>query len=393
MQCCRSRGTIVRALALAGLLLLVTGKPAFASGSVTVSTTNDVVDGNITSITALIATPGADGHISLREATLAANNTASNSGSPNTIAVPAGTYNLNPSGVVGTGELQVGSAINQRTDIVGSGSPTIHQSNSSFRVFDLDPNVVGNIAVNISGLTISGGFAQAFGGGAILGGGTNDSLSLTNVTLTDNHCSGFFSGAGISWSPAGNVTISNSTFSNNTCASGGAGGILYTTGNGSTLTITNSTFSGNTAGATGSAGGALLLGGNAGSPTFTVNGSTFTGNQATHATGIGGAIYIGGGTLNLGNTAANRIVGNSAGITTSSGLGVRGGTANATNNWWGCNGGPGSGTGCDKGDNSGGTLTFTPWVVVTNTPSPNPILVNQTTTLKGTFSTTRRRAC
>ena len=189
-----------------------------------VSTTNDVVDGNITSITALIAAPGADGHISLREATLAANNTASNSGSPNTITVPAGTYNLNPSGVVGTGELQVGSAINQRTDIVGSGSPTIHQSNSSLRVFDLDPNVVGNIAVNISGLTISGGFAQAFGGGAILGGGTNDSLSLTNVTLTDNHCSGFFSGAGISWSPAGNVTISNSTFSNNTCASGGAGG-------------------------------------------------------------------------------------------------------------------------------------------------------------------------
>src|SRR5262249_42780684 len=245
------------------------------------------------------------------------------------------------------------------------------------RVFNLDPSVVGNVAIGISGVTISNGAAQAFGGGAILGGGTNDSLTLSNSVLSNNCTVSANSAAGISWSPDGNVTISNTTFSNN--VSGQAGGaILYTTGtvlsSGRTLSITNSTFAGNTAGATGGAGGALLLGQSGGfTPTFTIDGSTFTSNQATNTGGIGGGIYLGGGTLKLGSTAANRFFGNTAGVSPSGGLGVRGGTANATNNWWGCNAGPGSVTGCDRADNSGGALTFAPWVVLTNTASPNPI--------------------
>jgi CSLREA domain-containing protein len=326
---------------------------------------------------------GSGANCSLREAITSANTNfnfggcTDAAGGPFTINVPAGTYSLT------AGELQVGTSSGANITIsgAGSGNTIIHQSTANSRIFNLDPSMVGNVAVSISGVTISGGFAQAFGGGAILGGGTNDTLLLTNAVITDNHCSGSFSGAGISWSPAGNATISNTTFSNNTCASGGAGAILYTTGDGSALTIISSTFSGNTAGATGSAGGALLLGGNGGSPTVIINGSTFTNNQATHASGIGGAIYVGGGTLNLGNSAANRFVGNTAGVSASGGLGVRGGTANATNNWWGCNGGAGVGTGCDKADNSGGTLNFNPWIVLTNTPSPNPIITGQSSTL------------
>jgi hypothetical protein len=47
--------------------------------TVSVTTTDDLVDGNITSIAALIATPGGAG-ISLREALLAANNTTNTTG-------------------------------------------------------------------------------------------------------------------------------------------------------------------------------------------------------------------------------------------------------------------------------------------------------------------------
>ena len=47
-----------------------------ATGSLAVTTTSDVADGDTSSIAGLIANPGADGRISLREAILAANNTA-----------------------------------------------------------------------------------------------------------------------------------------------------------------------------------------------------------------------------------------------------------------------------------------------------------------------------
>ena len=50
-----------------------------------VNTTSDVVDGTTTSIAALYANPGTDGAISLREAILAANNTANATGGPDHI--------------------------------------------------------------------------------------------------------------------------------------------------------------------------------------------------------------------------------------------------------------------------------------------------------------------
>jgi CSLREA domain-containing protein len=378
-----------RALSAAGVLALLAlafallpTPLAYAASTINVTTTAD--------------DNGTGAGCSLREAITTANTNANFGGctgapgGPFTINVPAGTYSLT------AGELPVGTGSGANISIsgAGAGSTIIRQSaatcaSGTARVFDLDPNTVGNVAVIISGVTISNGAAQAFGGGAILGGWTNDSLNLSNSVISDNCTTGFFSAAGISWSPDGNVTISNTTFSNN--VSGQAGGaILYTTGtvssSGRTLSITNSTFTGNTAGATGSAGGAIFLGQNGTfAPSFTINGSTFTTNQATNPSGIGGAIYVGGGTLNLGNTVANRFVGNTAGVSTSSGLGVRGGTANATNNWWACNGGPGAGTGCDKADNSGGTLTFTPWVMLTNTASPGSVDVGQTSTLTADF--------
>src|SRR5262245_39050069 len=261
------------------ILVALAASPAdvvHAASTITVTTTADE--------------NGTGAGCSLREAIATANTNTNTggctgaAGGPFTINVPAGTYNLS------LGELQVGTTSGASISIVGAGSVStiIRQSaatctSGTARVFNLDPNVVGNVAIGISGVTISNGAAQAFGGGAILGGGTNDSLTLSNSVLSNNCTVGANSAAGISWSPDGNVTISNTTFSNN--VSGQAGGaILYTTGtvlsSGRTLSITNSTFAGNTAGATGGAGGALLLGQSGGfTPTFTIDGSTFTSNQ------------------------------------------------------------------------------------------------------------------
>src|SRR5712664_3588621 len=47
-----------------------------AGATISVNSTTDVADGDTSSISALIATPGPDGVISLREAIIAANNTA-----------------------------------------------------------------------------------------------------------------------------------------------------------------------------------------------------------------------------------------------------------------------------------------------------------------------------
>jgi hypothetical protein len=77
-----SAGTNPNALSASSIPLnatvLASYKGVLAGGySVTVDTTSDVVDGDTSSISALLANPGADGVISLREAIIAADNTVS----------------------------------------------------------------------------------------------------------------------------------------------------------------------------------------------------------------------------------------------------------------------------------------------------------------------------
>ncbi|MBK5965525.1 hypothetical protein CCR95_15875 [Thiocystis minor] len=73
--CWRKIERVVLCLALVGSGLLGLSSQAGAA-TVSVTSTTDISDGNTTSISALITTPGADGKISLREAIIAANNTA-----------------------------------------------------------------------------------------------------------------------------------------------------------------------------------------------------------------------------------------------------------------------------------------------------------------------------
>ena len=73
-----------------------------ASGLLRVTTTSDVADGNTSSIEALNANPGADGFVSLREAILAANNTANGVSGPDRIAFAIATTDANYAGGVFT---------------------------------------------------------------------------------------------------------------------------------------------------------------------------------------------------------------------------------------------------------------------------------------------------
>jgi CSLREA domain-containing protein len=369
------RGGVAAALVIAAALAIPSA--ASAASVIVVDTTADENGG-----------AGGSG-CSLREA-LASANTNSNfggcsgsgGGSPFTVEVPAGTYSLS------LGELRVGAASGTTTSIVGAGAgvTTVRQSGASCtsgtaRVFSVDPNVVGNVAVSISGLTISNGAAQLFGGGAILGGGTNDVLTVADAVISGNCAPGTNGGAGIAFSPAGTLVVSNTTFAGN--FSNSVGGALFLTSSGAT-TITGSTFVNNRAGAAGNAGGAVFLG--SGSATTNIDGSTFEGNAAPGSAATGGAIYVNGGRLNLGTVAANVFTGNTAGTAATGALSV-GGRANvaAANNWWGCNSGPDAPT-CDRaaaGINA--LLDFEPWVVLRTSHDPDTIAVNQSATITADF--------
>ena len=96
--------------------------------------------------------------------------------------------------------------------------------------------------------------------------------------------------------------------------------------------------------------------------------------QSNAAAGAGGGIHVSGE-----NRAATycRIVGNSA--VSGRGIARIGGTATATNSWWGTNNAPAA--------LMSGTVNYTPWLVLTHTASPTTILTSATTTLTASFVT------
>ncbi len=317
--------------------------------------------------------------LSLREATCIANNYGATSV---VINVPAGTYTLT------AGELQLGKASGSNITLIGAGSAsTILDGNHSSRVLDLDPNLLGGVANSISGVTITNGRDSTFGGAGIIAGSgsipTLDTLNLFDSVVSNNQAN--FTSPAATNRPGGGLqflggvlTISNVQFTNNQSNSSAGSAVDYgVIGSGSPqyLTITGSTFTGNStsnSGTVGLSGGALALFNNgSGGGTYTVANSTFTGNTASSASAepaAGAAIYEQSGTLTVigstftGNTITgygalggsavyaagtaalhyNRIAGNPGTAVMNSGSGL----VNATENWWGCNIGPGNG-GCD----------------------------------------------
>ncbi|MGA6982751.1 MAG: Ig-like domain repeat protein [Candidatus Sulfotelmatobacter sp.] len=384
---------------------------ADADPTFNVNTTADIDSVNACAQSSGVTTPPAT--LSLREAVCIANN---NGASTVTINVPAGTYDLTISTFGGngsafsSGELQVGiqSGNNITISGAGAGSTIIQQANSTDRIIENDELLEGNQPLSIQNLTLQNGTCTDSGldcldngGGAILAGGaTGDTLTLTNVDFNHNSAtsaSGTLGGA-VEYTGS-SLSITGSTFSDNTASgTGGAEGggvqvenIVNGLGVSGSVTITNSTFSGNSAsgGNDGiSNGGGLFFSGSAGF-NGSVTGSTFTGNTAssTASTGAatGGGIDAEGGGTDTFSVSNSRIVGNSVSASSAVASGYYGLNLDGTitNDWWGCNGGPGA-SGCDTvffDQSGGGTSTFTPWLVLSVSANPTQINANATSTL------------
>jgi uncharacterized repeat protein (TIGR01451 family)/CSLREA domain-containing protein len=404
----KSIGLVLAALLVVGGLLLPAAQPVRAAGPFTVNTLSDTKD--LTTADGLCLDAG--GKCSLRAAIEQANVT----GGATTITVPAGTYNLT------LGALDIAPTGGLTFTINGAGAAsTILQGGGTDRVIQIDYNGVGGTTVTLSNLAISGGrdTVDHIGAAGIYAGSITsaslDHLTLQNCAVTGNQIvplnatSNFEPGGGVLMN-GGNLTVSNCTFSNNSAGTSWGGAIAFISqATAGILSITNSTFTNNsmanTSGSAGMGGGAVYINSISG-PTHTITGSVFNANAVTSSSGgaSGGALYIQGGATNVSNSTftANsaaslggavyvdsgtvnltfsRLTGNTA---VSGGSGLYNGTAaavtSATNDWWGCSGGPGAG-GCDTTGNAGGTLTATPWIVVSIAASPNPIFTSGATTV------------
>ena len=281
----------------------------------------------------------------------------------------------------------MGGASGYSLTINGTGTVSttiIQQTDGHDRIFEEDFTFAGSNPLTIQNVTLQGGDCNTgtdcqFGGGAILAGGPDvgDNLTLTNVVVSSNsEPTNSDDGGAIDFETPGNLTITGSTLSNNT-ATGGGGAIEFVEGpNGAgTLSVTSSTFSNNTAVISGGGISATLETGAA----FTISGSSFTSNHVTEGAGLGGGIFAEtSGTVTASNS---RFVGNSA-PGGGTGAAIDASTAGTlTNNWWGCNGGPGA-SGCDTAQaGGGGTDTFNPWLVLSVSANPTQINPSGTSTL------------
>ena len=157
--------------------------------AVTVGNLNDIVDGDVTSIAALIGTPGADG-VSLREAILAANADAA----ADTIDF-AVTGTIQLTNVGHAGEL----AITKSITIDGPGASLLMirayagttTSGNGSRLFRIDDGAATLKDVFVGGLTFTGGdrtsLSDGADGGAII---NSENLTLTGCTISGNQLSG-----------------------------------------------------------------------------------------------------------------------------------------------------------------------------------------------------------
>ena len=257
------------------------------------------------------------GDLSLREAIIQSNATPG----PNTIVVPAGTYNLT---IAGSGETlgQTGDLdITNGVTIQGAGSAsTIINGNSLDRVFYVLGSGSTIPVVSISGVTIEGGRAPDAsslgpnnGGGIEVSGATlTVDQSVVENNRTGNGGSYAGRGGGISVD-GGTLTVTSSIITANSTGTGptfgGDGGGISSSGS-STITISNCTISNNTTGDGGNNVSAGRGGGvyDEGATTLKISNSTITGNVSGSSTsyGEGGGIYnYVGSTMSLDNSTVS----------------------------------------------------------------------------------------
>ncbi len=152
--------------------------------SVTANVFTDVVDGNTSSISALIANPGADGGISLREAVLAANAT----GASDEVTLQAGTYTLatpltvtQPLEIVGAGESQ--------TFIAGGTTRLLASPAEDLELRQLTLNDAPTVSA-----PVSFSFTEDIAGNLLYTGTPFADVDSTNLTVTLSIADGTITG-------------------------------------------------------------------------------------------------------------------------------------------------------------------------------------------------------
>ena len=199
----------------------------------TVSVTNslDVVNGDTSSISALVATSGNDG-ISLREAITAANNTTGS----DIITFDAGVFNGQASDVIrlnGT-ELFITDSLTIDASAAG-GDVTI----SADAAGD-DTLIAGTVITDVFNSTNTSDNSR------VLHFRGDGDLTIRGLTLTGGFIDplSFIDGAGLNFASSGELTVDQSIVSGN--SAGFSGGGINADGNfTAVVTITNSTISGN----------------------------------------------------------------------------------------------------------------------------------------------------
>ena len=372
---------------------------------------------NVNTTTDLLRSPIASqcnnvaGDCSLREAVIKANTIASGTG--HTINVPSGTYNLsltnpNTPGTTGTGglqDLQIGSASNAITTVMGTGGTkpnivqTVNTGGNFNDVITTGFTAVGSglavVNLTLQNLDVSGGNYTGIFVGVDNGPGQVSTTLINNCNIHNNSAhptNAFGQGGGIQ-SATGHLTLTNTTLINNTApgtTSGQGGGLAFIvlnasgTGGIGNLSIDKSFFTTNSA-SVGSGfacgGGAFVTIANA-SATASITDTTFKGNSCTQAGAFGGGLAVASNdvmALNRNRFRSNVV----SGAGTGSGLRNSGsGAINAENNWWGCDDFP-TAAPCDTATANGGSgaIDSNPRIDLQLTASPSTICRGTTSTI------------
>ncbi len=253
-----------------GLLLFFATTALSQAAVITVDTHNDVVDGNTSSIANLIATPGSDSNISLREAITAANNTPGSdeiffsdslAGTPIVLNIGSSNEDNNVDG-----DLDITDPNGMSIEWFSNASAIVIDGNNSERVFDHHEG-----RLYLFGLTIRNGNSSLPGGGIRSNVSSSAELIIENSTVTNNTAQ---RGGGIyTDGPLSRLTVNRCIFSNNQADYGG--GINLSSNFQDVITdIQASLFSNNIAM---SSGGAIAY--TTGSGIFQIDRCLFVGNQ------------------------------------------------------------------------------------------------------------------
>ncbi|MCA9149816.1 MAG: DUF4347 domain-containing protein, partial [Planctomycetales bacterium] len=251
--------------------------------TLTVDTLLDVLDGDTSSIAALLENRGADGKISLREAIRAANSSANGTGGNDIIYLSSGTHVLTIMNAFEdaalTGDLDITSALT----ILGAGvgSTSIDGAGIDDRILE----VRSGGSLTISGVTLQNADTTNLAGGALL---VTGSAYVTDVNFVNNNANNSTGGAA---HVTGTAVFNRISVVGNSAANGG--GMFFETA--ISATVTNATFSGNTSTYDG---GAIAI--NKG--TASIDHVTVSNNNATGGNGGGIVRLVGPGTISISNS-------------------------------------------------------------------------------------------